>query len=184
MNLRNTRDGPNPCIFLCALNCYSSPGFGRQERAPIGWESTSPNAYIADAEMHQLVALIFSCLLISESAGAETEHSATNSTPYQSVEEALTSLRSDPSITFSHSDGWTIAQGNSGLGYLIWSFTPPTHPAHPAAVKRTISQRSEAITISMEVICEAERSACDALISEFDELNEGIKQRLRGEFTE
>jgi hypothetical protein len=96
---------------------------------------------------------------------------------FKTVSDALESLKSTPGvdITTTKPDGWTIA--NDSRNYAQWSFTPPGHYAYPAVVKRIIKQSADGnVFIQMTALCQAEKSPCDRLIEEFEQLNERIRQ--------
>jgi hypothetical protein len=91
---------------------------------------------------------------------------------YQSVEAALDDLKSRSDVDIFEKDGWTIVEDNAAGA--LWSFTPATHPAHPAAVKRTVVQENGEVFIDTKGLCQAEKTACDQLMVQVHELNEVI----------
>ena len=98
---------------------------------------------------------------------------------YPTVAAALESLRARSEVSISVQGGWTIVDDRSTNA--LWSFTPPNHPAHPAAVKRTLVSRDGKLFIDMTALCEAGKAACDKLIAEFNELNERMIQSMRSQ---
>jgi hypothetical protein len=96
---------------------------------------------------------------------------------YASVADALTTLRSRGDVDVSEQNGWTII--SEPAKQSLWSFTPPNHPAHPAAVRRTVVQQGSTIGVQMSVLCQAERAACDKLVAEFQTLNERMRQDIQ-----
>lgn len=90
---------------------------------------------------------------------------------YPSVSAALEALKRDPMAKVRQEAGWTIVSRKEDKNFVLWSFTPPTHPAHPAAVKRTLSEKDGAMQIQMSAVCEADTAPCDKLIEEFRVLN-------------
>jgi hypothetical protein len=60
----------------------------------------------------------------------------------------------------------------------LWSFTPSGHPAHPAAVRRTVIRQGDDIGVKMAVHCEATKAACDRLVADFKALNERMREDL------
>ncbi len=97
---------------------------------------------------------------------------------YATVDAAITALKSSKTNKVSISpDGWTIV--SEGARGPLWSFTPPKHPAHPAAVKRVLVEKNGSIVIAMSALCQASKSACDALIEEFKLLNNKIAEDTR-----
>src|SRR6266853_4246279 len=89
---------------------------------------------------------------------------------FPTVAAALEALRGRNDVKISIQGGWIIVEDRSTNTF--WSFTPPNHPAHPAAVKRTIVSREGGIAIEMTALCQAGKAACDKLIAEFKDLNE------------
>jgi hypothetical protein len=98
---------------------------------------------------------------------------------YPTVAAALEALKARSDVSISAQGGWTIVDERSAS--TLWSFTPPGHPAHPAAVKRTIVSRDDAVAIDMTALCQATKVACDKLMAEFRELNERLSQSIRSE---
>ena len=94
---------------------------------------------------------------------------------YQSVEAALDALKSRSDVTIFEKDGWTIIEDDAAG--TLWSFTPASHPAHPAAVKRTVVQEDGQVFIDTKGLCQAEKTECDRLMVQVHELNELIGRR-------
>ena len=95
---------------------------------------------------------------------------------YSSVAEALADLKTRDNVSIEVSQGWTIVTEADGL--TTWSFTSPNHAAHPAVAKRTLYQDQEGWHIKMDVLCEAEKTACDQFIKDFQALNEQMRQAI------
>lgn len=91
---------------------------------------------------------------------------------YQSVAAALDALKSRSDVTIFERDGWTIIEDDAAG--TLWSFTPASHPAHPAAVKRTVVQEDGQVFIDTKGLCQAEKTECDRLMVQVHELNELI----------
>lgn len=91
---------------------------------------------------------------------------------YPSVAAALEALKARSDVRLSVQGGWTIV--DDPRDGSLWSFTPPSHPAHPAVVKRNPAQKDGAMYIQMRALCQADKAACDKLIEEFQELNRKI----------
>lgn len=89
---------------------------------------------------------------------------------YRSVSEALAGLRAKPGTQISTEGSWTIA--HEPAASVIWSFAPESHAAYPSVVKRAIVTKDGIVGIKMDVICQADKNACDALVREFIQLNE------------
>jgi hypothetical protein len=98
-------------------------------------------------------------------------------TGYPSVAAALADLRSRPGVEFSTQNGWTIATDNASL--TLWSFAPTDHPAYPSAVKRQAVQTGGQTSLQMSVLCEADKTSCDALVRSFQDLNAQMTRSLQ-----
>ncbi len=106
----------------------------------------------------------------------ENEHSSVG---YPTVEAALTALRNKPGVDLSVQSGWTIVSDREEN--TLWSFTPKTHAAYPAVVKRTTYERNFVTYIGMSVLCQAEKAPCDQLVRDFNELNTKVIADLRAQ---
>src|SRR5882672_10657895 len=93
---------------------------------------------------------------------------------YQSPQAALDALRSKLGTRIFVQQGWTIVEDRESAS--VWSFAPEKHPAYPAVVKRTTYEKDGKVYIGMQVKCGATKDACDALVREFQELNERLKE--------
>ena len=116
--------------------------------------------------------------LVSSSVLAAQENST--GVGFKSVQEALDTLKATAGveITTTQPDGWTVA--NDSKNNTQWSFTPLGHYAHPAVVKRAIKQSPIGqIYIEMSGLCQAEKEPCDKLMSEFEQLNERMRQNIQ-----
>lgn len=99
---------------------------------------------------------------------------------YASVKEALSALKEKPGVSIREQDGWTIiVDPESAQRQTIWSFTPKGHGAHPAVVKRTAVERDGRISLEMNVLCQAEKAPCDALVQEFQAINARIREQMQ-----
>lgn len=97
---------------------------------------------------------------------------------YPSAQAALAALRAKPGVVFREEGGWTIAEERAAV--TLWSFTPASHSAHPSAVKRQITRDKDGgLGLTMSVSCQATKKACDALVREFDALNDQMIKALR-----
>jgi hypothetical protein len=86
-------------------------------------------------------------------------------------------MRNRAGVSISTENGWTVISDSEHR--TLWSFTPASRPAHPAAVRRTIVQRGNDIFVDMAVLCEAAKPACDQLVTDFTTLNERIRKELK-----
>jgi hypothetical protein len=80
-------------------------------------------------------------------------------------------------VSFSEQGGWTIAEDRSSA--TLWSFTPANHPAHPSAVKRQLVNEAGKLTLKMSVSCRAAKAVCDALVRDFEALNQQMINAIR-----
>jgi hypothetical protein len=94
---------------------------------------------------------------------------------FPSVAAALESMRAKPGVTVSLQDGWTII---NDTGPTIWSFTPPTHPAHPSAARRTLVSKDGQMFVETRLKCEASKAACDKLAADYEALDKRMIEEL------
>ncbi|MDH5353719.1 MAG: hypothetical protein OEY09_04665 [Gammaproteobacteria bacterium] len=97
--------------------------------------------------------------------------------PFKTVEEALKALESDAGAELTEYEGWKIFKQKNKGRYVLWSFTPPEHPAHPTVVRRTMAKINGQLNIDMDVLCYSTQIFCDSLMEDFKQINEAIKQR-------
>jgi len=95
---------------------------------------------------------------------------------YESVAKALEALRARHDVSISVQGGWTLVDDTPNK--TLWSFSPPSYAAYPAAVKREIREEKGGIFIAMNIACEASKPACDQLVVDFQKLNETVKQNM------
>jgi len=117
--------------------------------------------------------LVCISLLIGVSIAAATADEV-SSIGYRTVQIAFDDLKDKDGVEISVQGGWTIIQDEGNENLVLWSFTRGSHPAHPAAIKRQIIQRDGRYFIKMDALCQAEKAACDQLMSEFEQLNQRI----------
>jgi hypothetical protein len=96
---------------------------------------------------------------------------------YSTVAQALAALRAKPGVSISAQSGWTVIEDRSTL--TLWSFTPAGHRAHPAAIRRTITQEGGSFFVNMNVLCEAPKPDCDAVVADFEKLNGQMREDLQ-----
>ena len=128
----------------------------------------------------KLIALILVIIFSSCSAVFANEN-LQKKTPskldFRSVAEAYHSLKNKEGVSVQVKGGWTIM--HNSLDGSVWSFTPgKNHPAHPAAVKRTVFKKNGNIFINMKVMCQGTKTACDKLTKDFQALNEQLRSKL------
>jgi len=92
---------------------------------------------------------------------------------YPSVEAAKQALLAREDIKMSTENGWLTIE--DPVAMTLWTFTPESDPAHPATIKRSVIQDGERIVIRMDIRCEGDEAACDALENHFLSLNESVR---------
>jgi hypothetical protein len=100
---------------------------------------------------------------------------------YRTVAEALKALQARSDVTITSKGGWTIVDEPSDKA--VWSFTPPDHPAHPAAVKRKLVTKDGATFVETSALCQASKAACDKLMADFQELTDKSVQQVQKSVT-
>ncbi|MFB9068859.1 hypothetical protein [Pseudofulvimonas gallinarii] len=96
---------------------------------------------------------------------------------YPSVEAARAALAARSDVAMSRADGWLTIEDRAGK--TLWTFAPETDPAHPAAVKRSVVEEGDRIVLRMDIRCEGDAAACDALEAHFLSLNESVVGKAR-----
>lgn len=95
---------------------------------------------------------------------------------YATIEEAYNALKADSTVGMKEHEGWTIFNQKGDGKYILWSFTPDDHPAHPSAIRREIVKKGDQILIKMDALCYSNQLDCDLLIDQFKNINERISQ--------
>ncbi|KQZ39597.1 DUF4019 domain-containing protein [Duganella sp. Root1480D1] len=95
---------------------------------------------------------------------------------YTSPATALEALKARGDVTVSEEGSWTTADDKANR--TLWSFTLPGHPAHPAAVRRTVVMENGQVSIKMNSLCQAKKEACDSMLEEFRRMNTALQQSL------
>lgn len=128
---------------------------------------------------NQMLRMTRAALLLLFALGTAQGQTHPNQTfGFPTVAAALDALRSKNGVVASNQDGWTVIEDRPAM--TLWSFTPPGHEAHPAAVRRTIVRNGDDISVVTAVLCEAEKPACDALTAQFQQLTNKMREQLRG----
>jgi hypothetical protein len=95
--------------------------------------------------------------------------------PFQTVAAAMSALKAKPGVKFSNNGGWTIAEDTGGV---LWSFTPANHFANPAVGRRTLLEHNGRYFVRTEILCEAQKAACDRLKDDYDLLDKRMMEAI------
>lgn len=98
---------------------------------------------------------------------------------YPTVAAARKALAARSDVSMSTTDGWLTVEDPAAM--TLWTFAPETDPAHPAAVKRSVIQDGDRVVIRMDIRCEGNDAACDALEEHFLSLNQSVRDRAEGD---
>lgn len=94
---------------------------------------------------------------------------------YPTVAAARKALAARSDVSMSTTDGWLTVEDPAAM--TLWTFAPDSDPAHPAAVKRSVIQDGERVIIRMDIRCEGDDAACDALEEHFLSLNQSVRDQ-------
>lgn len=126
-----------------------------------------------------LPALAAGAMPIEEGATPLPE-SNSNVIGYKTVADARAALTARKDVQMeTTAAGWLIVQVPSEN--TIWSFTPPAHPAYPAAVKRTFFESKGSVQLQTNALCQASKKSCDQLIRDFQRLNDQMKNAIHAQ---
>jgi hypothetical protein len=93
---------------------------------------------------------------------------------------SLDALRKKSGVKIREQQGWTIVEDQeTDNATALWTFTPNGHPASPSVVKRIVYEENGQVFIRMGVICGAAKESCDALVRDFQALNDKIKSDIQ-----
>ncbi|WP_315787123.1 MULTISPECIES: hypothetical protein [unclassified Bradyrhizobium] len=123
------------------------------------------------------VGFVFVTATLATISAAVSEEVAKVDFGYPDVAAAMAGLRAKPGIKSSTRSGWTIFEDADARA--VWSFPPQDHAAYPTAVRRRMVQKGDEVVIDMDVRCEAAKPACDAVVAEFERLNDKVRQELK-----
>lgn len=120
------------------------------------------------------------CMALASAGWADPVAEAPKSTiGYPTAEAALAALKAKPGVTFAEQDGWTIATDDADNA--VWSFPPQQDPAYPAVVRRQMTAGPKgSVSVQMDVLCSASKTACDDLVRAFERMNDEVKAQLQG----
>lgn len=125
--------------------------------------------------------LLLACAALIATADAWAQQPApipetSNQLGYASPAQALAALRARPDVVFSQQRGWLVAEDRAD--HAVWNFVPQGHPAFPAVVRRRLVVQGSTVLLDMRVLCGATKPVCDALVREFQQMNEAVRHKL------
>ncbi len=83
----------------------------------------------------------------------------------------------DPDFQRYDANGWLVAVKMTEEDRWLWAFTPPSHPAYPAVIRRSLSWYPTESRIDTTVLCGFEDEArCHAFLDEVSENNDAIRE--------
>ena len=92
---------------------------------------------------------------------------------YGTPQSLLATLRQNPDVQVQQQEGWTLAIDETHQ--RIWLFTPPTHAAHPAALKRELVEQDGVLVVRTGILCGASKVVCDGLMQETGRVDEVLR---------
>ena len=120
-----------------------------------------------------------------ESANAPAPKYEIGSLGFNSVSEALNSVKVRPGITVRvmTRGQWTVIDEPDGVTH--WLFSPPGHPAHPAAYKLVSEVATTGgVHIRSSALCEGDAGACQETLLWFTEYYKWSATRPRGDMSQ
>jgi hypothetical protein len=118
---------------------------------------------------------LFAMVLIGAAAALPLAHADEGDIGFATVAEARAALAERQDVRMSRADGWLTIEDPAQR--TLWTFAPETDPAHPAAIKRSVIPQGESLVIRMDIRCEGEINACDALEQHFLGLNQSASEQ-------
>jgi len=101
-----------------------------------------------------------------------------NEIEYSSVAKALAELSKKEGVKMNVLQGWTIITEYNDTTITMWSFAPEDNPAYPAVAKRVFYEEQNGWYVIMNILCEAEKEACDKFSQDFETLNEEMRKYI------
>jgi Protein of unknown function (DUF4019) len=117
-------------------------------------------------------ALLLCTALLLTFARVSFVQAADDEISYPTVAAAFDAVKVLPGVKMLAREGWTIVEDDRNKA--VWSFTPPKHPAHPAAIRRILVTKDGKIGMSLSALCEASKAACDKMMEDFEALNKEV----------
>ena len=85
--------------------------------------------------------------------------------------------RNDEGFQRYDANGWLVAVKMTEEDRWLWAFTPASHPAHPAVIRRSLFWLPTASRIETVVLCGFEDEArCQAFLDEVSRNNDAIRE--------
>jgi|SRR5580700_8775552 hypothetical protein len=119
--------------------------------------------------LHVLWLLIAASAIADGLPQGQLPESTSADVGYKTVADALAALKKLKSASFSIVKGWTIVTDEAH--FTVWSFAPKSDPSYPSVVKRFVTSSGSGSIVTMRVLCESDKSACDNLVREFYDMN-------------
>lgn len=120
----------------------------------------------------------------NESANAPAPKYEIGNLGYSSVSEALRSVKVKPEVNVrvTTRGQWTVIDEPDGATH--WLFSPPGHPAHPAAYKLVSEVATGGVQIRSSALCEGDAGACQETLLWFTEYYKWLATRPRGDMSQ
>jgi len=113
--------------------------------------------------MHRPAALRFMVLLLATALAPAGSAGGRASVGYDSVRAAREQVLAHTTGVVGEAQGWTVVRERRGRDTREWAFSPATHPAHPALVRRDFRLADGRPTLETRLLCEGGRRACETL---------------------
>ena len=99
---------------------------------------------------------------------------------YKTVAQAYNAMRANAGAKAQQdADGWITVVVGQGADEGIWTFPPKGNPAFPSVVKRQVIDRDGHLFVAMDVLCQAKKEPCDALVADFNQMNQEMAKELQ-----
>ena len=123
-----------------------------------------------------LAALFSGCT--SQPAKIESFQCAEGVSPKECRIECLRHFTTeDPDFQRYDANGWLVAVKMTEEDRWLWAFTPASHPANPAVIRRSLFWLPTASRIETVVLCGFEDEArCQAFLDEVSRNNDAIRE--------
>ena len=125
---------------------------------------------------NKIITIVFAIVISFSLTAVAQQASEQSPVGYDSVEEALQALQSEPGVQMSTHDSWTVAIQQNEASTIVWSFTQEGHDAHPAVIRREFVEQEGLLSIDMKGLCESEEEPCDLLFQQFRLMDKEILQ--------